>query len=128
MKKLLVLLLIISKIHSNSISWLGSYDKALEIAKKEHKPIMVLLVKKNSNRCNEIIVKYLMNHKYINKLNSKYISVIITFEGRLSYPIELFYSNIFPTLFFIDSKTENFLYPPLYDKEIKNLGLIQRFK
>ena len=37
-----------------------------------------------------------------------------TYEGRLTYPIELFYSTTFPTLFFVDSKNESFLREPIY--------------
>ena len=109
MKTLLVLLLLISSINANHIVWLGSYDKALEKAQAEKKPMMVLLVKKDCKRCNEVIVNYFMNRDYIDKFNEKYISVIITYEGKLSYPIELFYSTTFPTLFFVDSKDESFL-------------------
>ena len=99
---------------ANHISWMGDYNKALEIAKKEHKNMMVLLVKNNCKACNDFIVKYFMNRDYIDALNREFISVVVTYEGRTSYPIELLYSTTFPTLFFIDSKNENFLEKPIY--------------
>ncbi len=126
MKKLLfILCFFISIVNAAHIHWLGNYDKALEKSLKEQKPIMVLLVKKSSPKCNDIIKKYFMETKYIELLNQKFVSVIVTYEGKVSYPIEMFYSTIFPTLFFVNSQTELFLFKPLYgdminENSIKN--------
>ncbi len=114
MKTPLILLLLISSINANHISWLGDYDKALQKAKEEKKPMMVLLVKKECKRCNEVIVEHFMNSDEVDELNKKYIAVIITYEGKLTYPIELFYSRTFPTLFFVNSKDERFFKEPIY--------------
>ena len=47
MKKLFAGLIVLTLIgFANSVAWLGSYDTALAKAKKEHKPLLVLLVKK----------------------------------------------------------------------------------
>ncbi|MCD6211772.1 MAG: thioredoxin family protein, partial [Sulfurovum sp.] len=51
-------------------------------------------------------------------VNSKMVPVIVTYEGVLSYPIEMYYTTIFPTLFFVDSERELFLHEPLYGEEI----------
>ncbi len=59
-----------------------------------------------------------MNQKYIKNLNEKFVSVIVTYEGKTSYPIEMYYSNTFPTLFFVNTKTESFLTNPLYGDKI----------
>ncbi len=115
MKKLLLILcFFITNINAEHIHWLGNYYKALEKSIKERKPIMVLLVKNSCQLCNDIIKNYFMEAEYIKLLNKKFVSVIITYEGRESYPIEMFYSTIFPTLFFVDSQTELFLSKPLY--------------
>jgi len=114
MRVLLFFLLLIGTLNANHVSWLGNYDKALQKAKKENKPLMVLLVKKESPHCNEIILKGFMNHDYIENINKKLISIIVTYEGESSYPIELFYSSTFPTLFFVNSKDESFLMAPIY--------------
>jgi hypothetical protein len=45
------------------------------------------------------------------------------YEGRESYPIEMFYSRSFPTLFFVDSQTERFLSEPLCGKSIDKLAI-----
>jgi len=79
---------------------------------------MVLLVNKECPACNAAIKKYFMGQEYIKHLNQKFVSVIVMYEGRESYPIEMFYSRSFPTLFFVDSQTERFLSEPLYGKSI----------
>jgi len=113
-----VFLLAYSFSYANHISWLGEYDKALSLAKEKRKPLMVLLVKKSCKKCNEVIERNFINHSYIDDMRQKYVSVIITYEGRCSYPIELFYSNTFPTLFFVNSIDESFLFEPIYAKDI----------
>ncbi len=119
MKKILFLLFFFTlSINADHIHWLGNYDKALQKAQEAHKPLMVLLVKKECPSCNDVIKDYFMGQGYIKYLNQKFISVIVTYEGRESYPIEMFYSTSFPTLFFVSSQTETFLAKPLYDKTI----------
>ena len=117
-KTLSVLCFLTLSIYADHIHWLGNYDKALKKAQKEQKHLMVLLVKKECPFCNAIIKNYFMNQKYVGYLNQKFVSVIVTYEGRESYPIELFYSRSFPTLFFVDYQTEGFLSEPLYGKSI----------
>ena len=60
-----------------------------------------------------------MKQEYVGFLNQKFVSVIVTYEGRASYPIEMFYSTSFPTLFFVSSQTETFLAKPLYGESIR---------
>ena len=105
-------------INAEHIRWMGNYDKALQKAHKEHKPLMVLLVKKECPSCNDVIKDSFMGQEYVKLLNQKFVSVIVTYEGRESYPIELFYSTNFPTLFFVNSQTETFLAKPLYGEMI----------
>jgi thioredoxin-related protein len=120
MRAIVLLLLLLSFGNANHISWLGDYNRALEQAQKEQKPMMVLLVKKDCKLCNEIIVKNFMNHEYLDVLNKKYVAVIITYEEESSYPIELFYSTVFPTLFFVNSADERFFKETIYGDDISN--------
>jgi len=128
MRAIVLLLLLLSFGNANHISWLGDYNRALEQAQKEKKPMMVLLVKKECKSCNEVIVKNFMNRDYIDALNEKYVSVMLTYEDETSYPIELFYSTIFPTLFFVSSQDEHFLEEPFYGEEIDGLESFIRKK
>lgn len=127
LRQLSLLWLLTIGIYANHVHWLGSYDKALRLAHKEHKPLLVLLVKKDSKACNVILHKHFMNHPYIDIINKKMIAIIVTYEGVLSYPIEMYYTRVFPTLFFVDSSREIFFREPLYGEEIEASTISQIF-
>jgi len=118
-KMLFTLFFFTLSINADHVHWMGNYDMALQKAHKEQKPLMVLLVKKECSFCNDVIKDTFMGREYVKYLNQKFVSVIVTYEGRVSYPIEMFYSTSFPTLFFVSSKTETFLAKPLYGEYIR---------
>lgn len=67
-----------------------------------------------------------MNKPYIDDLNQKVIAVIVNIDNKDSFPIEMYWSNSYPTLFFINSKDETFIDKPLYlitEKNIENILL-----
>ena len=118
LKFILLWLLFPFVIFANHVQWLGDYDKALQKAHKEHNPLLVLVVKHKDPLSNKIIKDQFMNHAYVDKINQQMVPVIVTYEGRVSYPIEMYYTRVFPTLFFVDTKTETFIGEPLYGEEI----------
>jgi len=103
---------------ANHIYWQGNYNKALQQAHHEHKPLLVLVVKKEDISTHTILKSALMNQPYIDKINETMIAVMVTYEGRSSYPIEMYYTTVFPALFFVDTQTETCMHEPLYGKEI----------
>jgi len=105
-------------VHANFVNWMGNYDAAHQKALKEHKPLLVLVVKKNDPLSSWIIKHTLMDKPYVDMINKNMVSVIVTYEGALSYPIEMYYTTTFPTLFFVNSQKELFLREPLYGNEI----------
>ena len=113
---------------ANHIQWLGDYDTALKLAHKEHKPLLVLVVKHKDPSSNRIIKNHLMNHAYVDMINKKMVPVIVTYEGRASYPIEMYYTRVFPALFFVDSSREIFLREPLHGEGITKESLEKIFK
>jgi len=121
-----LLLTIVSS--ANHVQWLGNYNKALQKAHKEHKPLLILVVKHKDPLSHTIIKNHFMNHEYVDTINEKMIAVIVTYEGRSSYPIEMYYTRVFPTLFFVDTKTETFIGEPLYAEEITKKNLKYMFK
>jgi len=100
------------------VHWQGDYNKALSEAQNEQKPLLVFVVKEKTPLCNAIVQKAFMNQPYIDTINRKMVAVMVTYEGSLSYPIELYYTTYFPTLFVVESKHETFLEEPLYGEEI----------
>lgn len=118
-KYLLLILLFTSSIYANNISWYASYDKALEKAHKEQKNLMIFIASNKNSNSNKILSKYFLNQDYIEYINKNFISVLITVEYKTSYPIELFYTTQFPSIFFASYKDESFLTHPIYDFKSK---------
>lgn len=113
-KILLILILLLSNLFSNNISWYHAYDKALEIAQKEKKNMMLFIASSKTNNSNEILKQYFLNQDYVEYINKNFISVLITVEHKTSYPIELFYTTSFPSIFFASYKDESYLTHPIY--------------
>ena len=120
LRQLILCWLLTLATYANHVHWMGDYDKALQLAHKEDKPLVVLVVKKDSKMCNKILYQQFMNHPYIDTINDTMIAVMVTYEGKLSYPIEMYYTTVFPTLFLVDTKSEMFISEPLYGEEIKD--------
>ena len=110
---------------ANHVHWLGNYDTALQLAQIQHKPLLVLLVKKDDNTSAKIIQNSFMNQPYIHEINQKMVPVIVTYEGKVSYPVEMYYTTVFPTLFLVDTSSETFMKEPLYCKQISQKALLQ---
>ena len=125
LKILLWLHLFILSSFANHILWQSNYSKALKQAQQQNKTLMVLLIKNNSQACKDIVKNIFTNQPYIAKLNQKTIAVIVNKDSNANYPIEMYYSTIFPTLFFIDPQNEIFIKDPYYGdvgtKDIKNI-------
>lgn len=117
-KILLILILLLSNLSSNNIpnniSWYHSYDKALITAQKEKKNLMLFIASSKNDNSNEILKKYFLNQEYIQYINKNFISVLISIEHKTSYPIELFYTTSFPSIFFVSYEDESYLTHPIY--------------
>lgn len=99
---------------ANNISWYSSYDKALEQAHKQKKNLMIFIASNKTKESNKILSKYFINQEYIEYINKNFISVLVNVEYKTSYPIELFYTTTFPSIFFASYKDESFLTHPIY--------------
>jgi thioredoxin-related protein len=126
LKSLLIVYLLVSTVYaSNHIRWNGNYQNALKEAKKNDKILMVLLIKNDCLECTNIVKNIFTNKPYIDKLNKNIVAVIVNIDNKHSYPIEMYWSNEYPTLFLVDSKNEMFINKPLYktmtSDDIKNI-------
>jgi len=115
-------------VFANHVQWMGNYDRALKKAHDTHKPLLVLVVAKDSPYSNTVIKNVLMNQKYVETINEKMVAVIVTYGGNENYPIEMYYTTVFPTLFFVDAQRELFLEKPLYGDEINRKNVEKSVK
>ena len=116
--KYLLLWLLPLLLQANFVNWLGDYNMAHKKALHEKKPLLVLVVKQGTSLSSKIIHTTFMNKPYVDRINREMIPVIVTYESALSYPIEMYYTTVFPTLFFVDSSREVSLTEPIYGEVI----------
>ncbi len=108
MRVFIFLFFITLTLNATHVSWYGDFDTAHQEALKQNKMLLVLFIQKNSLTCKEAIQKSFLNQEYIDNINEKFISVLITKGQKSSYPIEMLYTSIYPSLFLLD-KNELFI-------------------
>lgn len=116
--KIVTLLLLSIWLFAQNISWQGNYEKALALAKKEHKKLLVLIVKKDP-----LSTKVIQKLTHQKRITNKYIPFLGVFDTN--YPIELYYTTQLPTLFLVNPQTETFIIKPIYGENIlKRLSIV----
>ncbi|MBU1657603.1 thioredoxin family protein [bacterium] len=91
-------------LRADTIAWYGNYDKAHQEAIKNKKMIMVLLVEENCMQCHKILQTTFMSQAYIRIINSLFVAVLITKGQKESYPIEMLYTMVYPSVFFLNTQ------------------------
>jgi thioredoxin-related protein len=114
LKLLLVQLFFALFLNAENIAWQGDYEKALLQAKDANKNILLFIRKKGCGDCQKMFETTLKDEEIVSALNKKYICVIATFEDKNSYPIEAFYTQAFPAIFFVSRHDELFLDKPIF--------------
>lgn len=105
LEKILLLILffgVFNTINASNVKWKYDFDKAHQESIKQKKHLMVLLIKKDSIVGKETLMSSFMNQPYIDKINEKFISILVIKGQKHSYPIELLYTFTYPSLFFLD--------------------------
>ena len=118
MKKLLLTTVLVLPLVAEHVHWLGDYDRAHQKALWEQKLLLVLVARRNSPKTASLLKTVFMDLPYITQINKKAVAVIVYRDSRSSYPVEMYYTTEFPTLFLVDPKQELFLSPPLYAQAI----------
>lgn len=118
MKQLFLMIVLTSVLFSAMLSWRGDYSKACQEAKRSHKPLLVFVVRPEDRMSQKILRRVFMHHACLAALNRKVVAVMITYESTRNYPVEMYYTTRFPTLFFVDASDEVFMAAPLYGEEI----------
>lgn len=95
---------------AKGVNYHRSYTAALEIAKKEHKMVMLLVVADYCPWCKKFERKILENPEVKEVVSRDFIPVAIDKKTDMgSYPKE-FAAGLIPAVFFIDPKTQKSIY------------------
>ena len=110
---IIYLILLTLSLSAENIRWFSNYDSAHTQALKENKILIVLLIKKESPQSYKMLSTTFMNQDYNKKINSLFVSVLITKGQKETYPIEMLYTLEYPSIFFLD-KNELFIGKTLF--------------
>ena len=113
MKRLLLFLFLLTLIQGAGGRWFGNYEQAREEAVKEGKALLVYLIAAEDKRGISLIRHIASESGTSRRLFRRYVPVILLAGSRSNYPIELYYSTVLPTLFFMDPAREVPLRPML---------------
>ncbi|MCX6061409.1 MAG: DUF255 domain-containing protein [Campylobacterales bacterium] len=131
MKKLLALCLLAISVFGADITWNGSYDQALVKAKKEGKPLMVLITSETCRWCRKLESTTLQDDEIVSRINISFQAVNVT-KDKSIYPKNLS-AKMVPMSYFIDPRNGKVLYsiPGFWGTEDYNSILddaIQKYK
>ena len=93
------------------IGWMGDYDAALNRARQEKKPLLILMVKPGCTMCKSFLVRIACDEALRERIVRSTVPLILT-QGVSRYPIEMYYTPVYPTLFLVDAQ-ERFLIDPV---------------
>jgi protein disulfide-isomerase len=100
MKKWALLALMVVNLFSADIAWNDTYEQAQAKAKKESKPLLVLITSEQCRWCRKFEATTLQDEDVISKLNSKFVSVHVT-RDKSAYPKNLT-AKMVPMSYFLD--------------------------
>ncbi|ADR33407.1 hypothetical protein Sulku_0741 [Sulfuricurvum kujiense DSM 16994] len=88
MKKLALLAFLAINLFAAEVAWNDTYEQAQAKAKKESKPLMVLITSEQCRWCRKFEATTLQDEDVITKLNTKFVSVHVT-RDKSNYPKNL---------------------------------------
>ncbi|MDP3586614.1 MAG: thioredoxin family protein [Sulfuricurvum sp.] len=131
MKKLLALCLLAISMFGADIMWNSSYEQALVKAKKEGKPLMVLITSETCRWCRKLESTTLQDDEIVSRINTSFQVVNVT-KDKSIYPKNLT-AKMVPMSYFVDPRNGKVLYsmPGFWGTEDYNSILddaIQKYK
>ena len=108
MKKIFFLLIFSISVLGAEITWNTSYDSARAKAKKESKPLMVLITSEDCRWCRKLEETTLQDEEIVSRINTKFQAVNVT-KDKSVYPKSLT-AKMVPMSYFIDPSNGKVLY------------------
>ena len=117
MKKIYFLLMISMSVFGAEITWNTSYNAALAKAKKESKPLMVVITSEQCRWCRKLESTTFQDEEIISRVNTQFQAVNVT-KDKSSYPKSLT-AKMVPMSYFINPSNGKVLYsiPGYWDSE-----------
>ena len=109
LKKSIPLLLLMSGLLMAEILWQPSYRSAEEEARKQDKPMLVILVSHTCRWCRKLENRTLQNPEIVEYVNRHFIPVLLYREDR-NFP-DFIHSSMVPTTFFLTPDGKNIIKP-----------------
>jgi len=121
---LVILLGTPSSLLAGHVHWMGDYNRALQKAMASHKPLLVLVTKARHKPSARIVKNIFMNQPYVETINRRCVPVMVIYAHTPQYPVEMYYTRTFPTLFMVNPVSELALHPPLYGDAINQISTL----
>lgn len=100
MKKILVsVMLLVAALSAGEIHWAKDFDSAMALAKKENKPVYMLITSDRCRWCQRLKIKTLSDKEVIERLNGSYIALDVNRE-RDKIP-SMYRASMVPTTYFL---------------------------
>ncbi|HZF69852.1 thioredoxin family protein [Sulfuricurvum sp.] len=101
MKKIVLAVLLMANLFAAEIAWNDTYEQAQAKAKKESKPLLVLITSEQCRWCRKFEATTLQDEDVVSKLNSKFVAVHVT-RDKSVYPKNLT-AKMVPMNYFLDN-------------------------
>lgn len=102
MKKLALLVLLVANLFANDIAWSDTYEQAQAKAKKESKPMLVIITTEQCRWCRKFEATTLSDEDVISKINTRFIPVHVT-RDKSVYP-KILSAKMVPMSYFVDGE------------------------
>lgn len=102
MKKLALLAFVAANLFAADIAWNETFEQAQAKAKKESKPLMVLITSEQCRWCRKLEATTLQDDEIVTKVNTQFIPVHVT-RDKSVYPKNLT-AKMVPMSYFLDAE------------------------
>lgn len=100
MKKIMVLLALIGNLYAAEINWNDTFASAQAKAKKESKPMLVIITTEQCRWCRKLEATTLSDNEIATKINTRFVPVHVT-RDKSAYPKALT-AKMVPMSYFVD--------------------------
>ena len=91
---------------AGEIRWFGDYEKGRLEAVKNQKSILLLIDNSRGEHIKRFTSSIYSDKRLQECIADRYIPIIVKEGGDISYPIELFYTTIYPVIFIANPNNE----------------------